>query len=187
LTGSDKRDKIKPRDYRYCPWCSSPLEEKDFDGRKRLKCPSCDFVWYKNPVPAAGAIVYKEHGLLMVKRKFEPASGDWSLPAGFMEYDESPAECCIREIKEETGLDIRINRLFRNYKAGDDPRTMVVLILYLAEITGGRLEAGDDAAEVGFFGLEKLPSNIAFSAHRTAIADFADYLESGRFPDENAR
>ena len=183
MTVDDKRRTIGPRDYEYCPWCSSPLEEKDFEGRKRLKCRVCDFVWYRNPVPAAGAIIYGDRGLLMVKRKFEPASGGWTLPAGFMEYDESPTECCIREIKEETGLDIEIKRLFWNYKAGDDPRTMVVLILYLADITGGELRAGDDAVEAGFFGLDNLPSNIAFKAHRRAIADFRDYLKDGRFPD----
>jgi 8-oxo-dGTP diphosphatase len=185
LTGSDKGNLIHTRDYRFCPRCSAALEEKDLDGRKRLVCPDCDFVWYKNPVPAAGAIVYNDHGLLMVKRKFEPASGDWSLPAGFMEHDESPTECCIREIKEETGLDISINRLFWNYKAGDDPRAMVVLILYLADIVGGRLKAGDDAVEASFFPLDKLPSNIAFRAHRRAIADFMAYLKDGRFPRDD--
>jgi ADP-ribose pyrophosphatase YjhB (NUDIX family) len=100
-----------------------------------------------------------------------------------MEYNESPVECCIREIEEETGLNIEITRLFWNYKGGDDPRSMVVLILYLAHIIEGELRPGDDAMEVNFFGLDDLPVNIAFSAHRKAIADYRVFLSSGQLPN----
>jgi ADP-ribose pyrophosphatase YjhB (NUDIX family) len=173
---------VGARDYKFCPWCRAILIEKKLDGRTRLRCPDCDFVWYKNPVPAAGAIISDGDRLLLVKRKYAPEIGGWTLPAGFMEYDESPMECCIREIKEETGLDIKITGLFWNYKAGDDPRTMVVLILYLADMIGGELKPGDDAAEVDFFALDNLPANIAFSAHRRAIADYRTFLSTGAFP-----
>ena len=173
---------VEARNFKFCPWCGAILVEKKLDGQTRRKCPDCDFIWYKNPVPAAGAIIQDSGRLLLVKRKYPPRAGDWSLPAGFMEYDESPAECCIRELKEDTGLDIEITRLFWNYKGGDDPRTMVVLILYLAHITGGKLKPGDDAVEVEFFGMDDLPANIAFSAHRRAIADYRVFLSSGDLP-----
>ncbi len=173
---------VEARDFKFCPWCRAILIERKLDGRRRLRCPDCDFIWYNNPIPAAGAIIQDSGRLLLVKRKYPPKAGDWSLPAGFMEYDESPVECCIREIEEETGLNIEITRLFWNYKGGDDPRSMVVLILYLAQIVRGELQPGDDAIEVEFFGMDNLPANIAFSAHRKAIADYRVFLSSGEFP-----
>lgn len=173
---------LEAREFKFCPWCGESLSVKQLDGRDRRYCAGCGFIWYKNPVPAAGAIIYNDGRLLLVKRKYPPREGDWCLPAGFQEYDESPAECCIREVKEETGLDIKIDSLFWNYKAGDDPRTMVVLILYLASVRDGELKAGDDAIEVDYFDLRKIPSNIAFKAHRRAIEHVREYIKSGELP-----
>jgi 8-oxo-dGTP diphosphatase len=181
---SEEHKLVKARLYKFCPWCASTLVRKRLDGRERSVCPNCDFIWYRNPIPAAGAILHRDDGILLVKRKFPPRVGDWCFPAGFMEYAETPVECCIRELKEETGLDIKIRGLFRNYAGHDDPRSNAVLIMYLAEIVGGELAAGDDALEVEFFDLNNIPSNIAFQAHRDAIADYRRYLETGRLPEE---
>jgi 8-oxo-dGTP diphosphatase len=176
---------LEARDFDYCPWCGSRLAGRKIDGRDRLSCSNCEFIWYKNPVPAAGAIIHADGDILLVKRKYPPAAGDWCFPAGFQENDESPVDCCIREVREETGLDIRIESLFWNYRAGDDPRTMVVLMLYLARVVGGTMKAGDDALEAGFFGIDSVPDNIAFSAHRRAIAHFKEYLRRGAFPHDS--
>ena len=182
MTENDDHKLVAARDFKFCPWCSSNLERRKLDGQERLACPRCDFIWYKNPIPAAGAIIMKDNRLLLVKRRYPPGVGDWCIPAGFMEFDESPIECCRREIKEETGLDIRIDSLFWNYRAGDDPRSTVVLILYLASAIDGDLVPGDDAEETKYFNLDNLPPNIAFSAHRKAIKDLKKYLEKGELP-----
>lgn len=176
---------IEARDFKYCPWCASPLELRRLDGKMRPACTSCEYIWYKNPIPAAGAIIMKDDKLLLVKRKYPPGVGDWCIPAGFMEYNESAVKCCIRELKEETGLDIEIEKLFWNYKAGDDPRSMVVLMLYLAESVDGDLRPGDDAMQAKYFDLDNLPDNIAFSAHRKAIRDFKTYIKTGRLPNRD--
>jgi 8-oxo-dGTP diphosphatase len=181
----DDHKLVEAKDYKFCPWCGSNLEPRQMDGRERMACVSCDFVWYKNPIPATGAIILSGSRLLLVKRKYPPGVGDWCIPAGFMEYNESPVECCMREIKEETGLGIEIGKLFWNYRAGDDPRSMVVLILYLANVINGDLVPGDDAEECRYFDLDNLPSNIAFSAHRRAIKDLRIYLEKGVLPHAN--
>ncbi|RMF87638.1 MAG: NUDIX hydrolase, partial [Planctomycetota bacterium] len=100
-------------------------------------------MFYENPVPAAGVIVFDDAGrVLWVRRAMEPRRGLWTLPAGFVEYDEHVTECAVREAREETGLDVEITRLFGAYMAMDDPRTHVVLLLYLAHVTGGELRAG---------------------------------------------
>jgi ADP-ribose pyrophosphatase YjhB (NUDIX family) len=144
-------------------------------------CENCGFIWYKNPIPAAGAIILSKKKLLLVKRKYPPQEGLWCLPAGFMETDETPEECCIREVKEETGLDISIVNTFRNYPGHDDPRAKVVLLIYMADIVGGTATPGDDAIELEFFSLDNIPKEIAFRAHVEAISDLKIYL---RGPDK---
>jgi NADH pyrophosphatase NudC (nudix superfamily) len=86
--------------YVFCPWCGAKLIEAIIDSRTRKRCPDCDFVHYRNPIPAAGAIIENNGSILLVKRKYPPYVGDWCFPAGFMEYGESPERCCIRELKE---------------------------------------------------------------------------------------
>jgi len=123
-------------------------------------------------VPAAGVILTWRGELLMVKRKYDPRAGAWCLPAGFMEYGETPERCALRELKEETGLSGSLGKLFGVYTGTDDPRVRAVLILYAAERAGGRLKPGDDAIEARFFPLKELPRPIAFAAHRQALAEF---------------
>lgn len=160
--------------YRFCPLCSSALEERQLDGHMRMSCSSekCDFVFYHNPVPAAGAMLVEKHKVLLVKRAHPPRIGDWCLPAGFMEWSEHPSVTAVREVEEETGLKIKIKSFFEVYSGSDDPRTNAVLMLYLADIVGGILCAGDDAMEVAWFDLDELPGNIAFASHRQALADY---------------
>ncbi len=160
--------------YIYCPRCSQKLKQEKLDGRARLKCinPKCDFIYYHNPIPAAGALVIKENKILLVKRAVAPKIGWWCIPAGFMEWDEHPTQTAIRELREETGLDIKLNSFFEVYSGDDDPRMNAVLILYLATEIGGQLAAADDALDVRYFGFDELPGEIAFRSHFQALNDY---------------
>lgn len=161
---------------RFCPRCGSPLISRDDHGRARPTCPLCGFIYYRNPAPAAGVLLEERGGILLVRRRYEPAMGAWCLPAGFMEYGESPERCAVRELREETGLRARLTGLFGVYAGFDDPRVRAVLVLYTAERLGGRLRPGDDALEARFWRLGRLPARIAFAAHRRALEE----LRSGR-------
>ncbi len=158
--------------FRYCPCCSTPLEKLDDHGHARPTCPLCGWVHYRNPVPAAGVILERKGEVLMVKRRYAPRVGAWCLPAGFMEYGETPEHCAVREVEEETGLVVRLTGLFGVYAGMDDPRARAVLILYTAEREGGRLHPGDDALEAEWFPRAALPRAIAFAAHRQALKDY---------------
>jgi ADP-ribose pyrophosphatase YjhB (NUDIX family) len=158
--------------FRYCPRCATALEKLDDHGHRRPVCPLCGWVHYRNPVPAAGVILEHKGEVLLVKRRYQPRAGAWCLPAGFMEYGETPEHCAVREAHEETGLAIRLTGLFGVYAGMDDPRARAVLILYTAAREGGRLRAGDDALETGWFAPARLPHAIAFAAHRQALKDY---------------
>jgi ADP-ribose pyrophosphatase YjhB (NUDIX family) len=164
--------------YRFCPFCAEPLVERQLDGHNRLVCeqPSCGYIYYQNPVPAAGVIIVLHNRILLVKRAHPPRVGWWCIPAGFMEWREHPTQTAVRELKEETGLHVTLTDFFEVYVGQDDPRTNAVLMLYLGEIKGGELRAGDDAMEVRFFGFDELPTDIAFSSHRQALKDYQERI-----------
>ena len=160
--------------YTFCPFCKSELHEVVLDGTERLACSNtdCDFIYYQNPVPAAGAIIVENNKVLLVKRAHPPRIGDWCIPAGYMEWNEHPTQTAIRELKEETGLDVELTDFFEVYSGDDDPRSNAVLLLYLAKPIGGKLEAMDDALEVAYFDFDRLPENLAFEAHIQALEDY---------------
>ncbi len=166
----------------YCPRCATTLEDKVEDNRVRRACGKCGYVYYRNPVGAAGIILIEDDELLLVQRKFEPRKGTWTLPAGFMEADEGPAACAVREAHEETNLTVRATHLFGAYSAQDDPRTPVVLLMYLCQRESGDLVPGDDAVAAGFYPLDELPGKIGFEAHRQVVADLRRYLDDEARP-----
>ena len=142
----------------------------------RPACPSCGYVWYRNPVPAAGVLLVEAGRVLLVKRRWEPRAGDWCVPAGFMEAGETPEQTAVRELQEETGLIAQLTGLFGVYAGFDDPRVRAVLILYTGATTGGEARAGDDAVELKWFALDALPDDLAFASHRQALAEFRERL-----------
>ncbi len=161
--------------YRFCPLCGKTLVASDIEGHNRMVCQdeSCGFVFYQNPIPAAGAIIVQHDRILMVKRAYPPRIGWWCIPAGFMEWDEHPSQTAVREVGEETGLQIKLTSFFDVYSGNDDPRTNAILMLYLAEVVGGTMKASDDALEVRFFSFDDLPDKIAFMSHHQALRDYS--------------
>lgn len=160
---------------RFCQGCGGLLAPGlDPEGKGRLICTLCGRVHYKNPTPAVAILVQNESGeLLLVKRKLPPQAGKWALPSGYMEIWLTPEENAIAELKEETGLEGEIER-FISWHWGYSPIYERVLSLgFRLRVTGGVLQAGDDAADARFFPLKDLPP-IAFAAHRKFI-----HLETG--------
>lgn len=157
--------------FRFCPLCAGPLTVTHVEPTPRRFCEPCQRVYYHNPVPAAGGVVEEDGRVLLVRRKFPPKVGAWTLPAGFLEYRETPTACAEREVAEETGLLATVESLFGVYAGHDDPRQTAVLILYRMTVKGGRLAPGDDASEAKFFAPNEAPQEIAFRAHREALED----------------
>ncbi len=157
------------RAFRHCPNCRADLVMVESGGRLRPTCSACGFIQYMNPAPGAGVILRRDGKICLVQRKFAPKEGQWTLPTGFMEWDEDIETTAVREAKEETGLDIELRGLFAVHNGLLPPDTPVVVVFYDADVVGGELAAGDDAAAVGFFALDDLPGPIAFAAHRKVL------------------
>lgn len=99
--------------------------------------------------------------MLMVKRGSGPRAGSWAVPGGKVRYGERLEEAAIREIKEETNLDIHLGRVLwigETLGKGDPPEHHIVLIDFAGRVAGGELAAGDDAAAAEFVPLEELRS-----------------------------
>jgi len=156
----------------YCPQCGHPLEDKEAFGRARRYCPACERIVFRDPKVAAGVLVEQSDKVLLVRRRRGLRQGAWSLPAGFVEFDEEPAYAAARECYEETGLEVEITGL--HAVIGPEPAGAAsIVIVYRARIVGGELKPGDDVDRVGFFDLDELPP-LAFRATRIALAKWRD-------------
>jgi len=157
----------KPK--RFCPLCGKQLEQLPHHGRMRLYCRTCDIIHYENPLPATAAVVLnKDEHLLLVKRGMEPRKGEWCLPGGFVEMDESPSKGVLRELREETGLKGKVDQLIDAVYEDSAFYGPLIIIGYQITPRGGALQAGDDATEVQYFPLADLP-RVAFDSHQTII------------------
>ena len=160
--------------YTYCPHCRAELIDERSFGRTRRVCPECGLVHFRDPKVGAGALVEWDGKVVLVRRGVLPALGSWCLPSGFVEYDEGPEQAAVREFLEETGLEVQLTGLLDVRQYTNDARGPGVVILYRGQVVGGEPRPGDDASEVGFFGPDELPEDIAFATHRRVLAQWRE-------------
>lgn len=149
---------------------------------KPVLCPECGAVVskYRNPFPTADVIIYEpSRGIVLVRRGKEPLG--MAIPGGFVEEGESVEHAALREMKEETGLDIVLDGILGVYSRPDrDPRFHTMTVTFVGHTDDpDRLTAGDDAAGAAFYPLDALPLPLCFD-HDRAIQDFKKYLKGLR-------
>jgi rSAM/selenodomain-associated transferase 1 len=172
----------QPDPWTHCHYCGAPLGERLVDGRARQACAACDKVIYRNPVPGAGCVVEHQGKVLLARRRYPPWQGHWYFPSGFVEYDEDVEVTAVREIREETGLEVALDGVFAVRSYFDDPRKNGIIILFCARVVGGELRASDDVSEVAFFAPDALPEPIAFASHRRMLREWAEDQIRGGIP-----
>lgn len=157
-----------PEEIAFCPLCGNPLYTKKRFDKPRRSCSECGYVHFTDPKVGVGVLVAKEQKVLLVRRAVDPERGKWSIPAGYLDRGEDPKETAVREAKEETGLEVVVDGLVDVYYNPPEQGGASIFILYRAILIGGEVQAGDDADDVGFFGIDELPE-LAFSSTRAAI------------------
>jgi ADP-ribose pyrophosphatase YjhB (NUDIX family) len=156
------------RPIQYCPLCGSFLIERNHSGRIRPACPRCNWIYFPDPKVAVAVLIGKGDQISLVRRKFDPYKGYWTLPSGFVDAGEDPRQAAKRECLEETGLKIGEIRLLDVTFSQEHPRGASILIIYQAEVEGGQLNPGDDAEKAAYFKISDLPP-LAFELSKLII------------------
>lgn len=140
----------------FCARCGGRLATVVVSDRERPVCSACGHIVYSNPAPVAMVLARDaDRRLLLVKRGVEPLKGYWALPSGYVETDESVEAAAVREVLEETGLEVAIDGLEGVFSAAG---LGVVLVVYQARIVGGHLAPGSDADEVRLADPREVPA-----------------------------
>lgn len=137
------------------------------DVRERDVCRICGFINYENPKVVAGSVVISDDKVLMCRRSIEPRRGRWTLPAGFMEINETVEEAARREAAEEACADIELECVLGVYSI---PRISQIQVIYRAGLKTPEFSAGDETLEVALFAWDDIPwSRIAFPSVHWAL------------------
>lgn len=170
-------------DYNFCPTCKNSLEFLDFEGRFVLTCRNCGFRFWNNPRPVASALVFQNDSVLMIQRSASSSyPGYWSLPGGVINYLEEPEIALVREVREETGLDVGDLRLLTAHLIVSAPNTLEqrpshtsIDLIYTARLLDESAFSSEyqnhETARVAFLPLTSLPSLIAFG-HKEIILEY---------------
>ncbi len=123
---------------------------------------------YLDPKLAVAAIVPIDGRILLGRRGINPGFGKWSFPAGYVNRGESIEEALAREVKEETGLDVKVGWLVGMYSWRD---RAVVLGVYEATPTGGQMAPLSETLEIDLFTYDQLPE-LAFEGDREILIEW---------------
>ena len=122
---------------------------------------------------AVGTIITTgDSRLVLVRRAIEPGYGQWVFPGGFVDRGEELPRAAIREAREESGLEVRLDRLVNIYSYPEAP---VIIVVYAATAMGGELCGDDECLETRLFRADEIPwDELAFRSTREALRDYLD-------------
>ena len=165
--------------HKFCGQCGAPVKRRVPAGedREREVCPVCKFVHYRNPIPVVGCV--PDHGgrILLCRRAIEPRLGYWTVPAGFMELNETLEEAAQRETLEEACARVRLGELFSIVNL---PAAGQVHFFFRAELPDGKFAPGPESLETHLFAAQEIPwKEIAFRSGIIALRRYLDGPHAG--------
>lgn len=166
---------------KFCSKCGAAVEERipEGDHKERHVCPACETIHYSNPNIVTGCVV--EHGehILLCKRAIDPRSGFWTLPAGFLEHEETTAQGAVRETWEEAMARVEVGELFSLINV---PYIGQVHMFYRATLPEPVFSPGPESLEVDLFLEKDIPwDDLAFPTVAHTLRWYFEDRAAGRF------
>ncbi len=167
---------------KHCKNCGTAVVYRvpdDGDTKHRAVCPACSTVHYENPLNVVGTVPYLGDKVLLCKRNIEPRFGKWTLPAGFMELNETLAQGAARETDEEAGAQFEMQGLFSILNV---PRVGQVHMFYLAQLTSDIFNPGFETIEARLFAEDEIPwEEISFRTVKETLQCYFADKRAGQF------
>lgn len=166
---------------KFCGDCGAAVIQRIPAGDNRLRyvCTACEKIHYQNPTVITGCLPVYGDQVLLCRRAIEPRYGFWTLPAGFLELDETVAEGAARETWEEAEAEVRIDQLYRVYNLAYIGQ---VYMMHLATLAEPKFSpATSESLEVRLFREHEIPwEQMAFRTVANTLRDYFDDLKNGR-------
>lgn len=149
------------------------------DSLLRAVCDACGHIQYVNPKIVVGCLPVHGDRILMCKRAIEPRYGLWTLPAGFMENDETASEGAAREALEEANAKVEIDDLYSVYSI---PHINQVYMMFLARLVDPDVSPGVESLEVKLVTESEIPwDQLAFTMVKRTLTHFLEDRKTGVF------
>lgn len=167
---------------KHCKNCGTAVVYRlpdDGDTKERAVCPACHTVHYENPLNVVGTVPHWGDQVLLCKRNIEPRWGKWTLPAGFMELNETVAEGAARETLEEAGAQFEMQDLFSLVNV---PRVGQVHLFYRARLLSDSFDPGFETIEARLFTEAEIPwDEIAFRTVKETLERYFTDRRAGHY------
>ena len=167
---------------KHCKNCGTAVVYRvpdDGDTKARAVCPACQTIHYENPLNVVGTIPVWGDRVLLCKRNIEPRYGKWTLPAGFMELNETVAEGAARETVEEAGAQFEMGDF---YALVNVTRVGQVHLFYRATLLSDQFEPGFETIEARLFSEDEIPwEEMAFRTVSATLKRFFADRRAGRY------
>jgi ADP-ribose pyrophosphatase YjhB (NUDIX family) len=167
---------------KHCKNCGTAVVYRlpdDGDTKNRAVCPACNTVHYENPLNVVGTVPHFGNKVLLCKRNIEPRKGKWTLPAGFMELDETTSEGAARETVEEAGAQFEMQELFSVLSV---PKVGQVHLFYRARLSSDQFAPGFETMEAKLFAEADIPwDEIAFRTVKVTLEKYFADTKSGNY------
>jgi len=171
---------------KHCRECGAAVAYRlpdDGDTKPRAICTACHTVHYENPLNVVGTLPVLGDRVLLCLRNIEPRKGKWTLPAGFMELNETTSQGAARETDEEAGAQIQMGPLFSVVSV---PYVGQVHLFYLAALLSDQFQPGFETIEARLFTEEEIPwDDIAFRTVKITLERFFADRQTGSFGVHN--
>ena len=166
----------------FCKSCGHAVRYRvpdDGDTRERAVCNSCHTIHYENPLNVVGTVPVWGDKVLLCKRNIEPRFGKCTLPAGFMELNETVAQGAARETVEEAGAQFEMHDLFTLMNV---TRVGQVHFFYRAQLTSDQFNPGHETQEARLFAEHEIPwDEIAFRTVKETLQHYFADAKKGKF------